>query len=413
MELRKFIAPTMAECLARVKSELGPSAVILSTRTAYEKRWLGLLRREVVEITAGRGVRTMPRRRPAMPRPPVRPTQPSRQLLDALAAASARPATASAASGPPGRDLLCTPAGVNATYLGFAQEVGDLKKVVGTLVDQFRRQQAPDIPAPFLDCFGALRRQQVSEELAREIIFESRDAATGEQLADPVQVRQLVCGVVEKRLQVSGPLTRTAKGRPHIVALIGPTGVGKTTTVAKLAANLKLRENCKIGLITIDTYRIAAIDQLKKYAEIINAPLSVVSQPAEIKDAIARMADHDFILIDTAGRSPRDAVKLKELRAFLEAAGPDEVHLVLSTVCGIDSLKLALERFSGVRADRVIFTKLDEAAEVGVVLNVVAETKLPLSYLTHGQDVPNDIDVASAGKMALMMTEPSAATTAA
>src|SRR5690606_6121989 len=210
-----------------------------------------------------------------------------------------------------------------------------------------------------------------------------------------------------------GPITRTAKGRPQIVALIGPTGVGKTTTVAKLAANLKLRENQKVGLITIDTYRIAAIDQLKKYAEIINAPLSVVSHPAEIKDAIARMADHDFILIDTAGRSPRDAVKLKELRAFLEAAAPDEVHLVLSTVCGLDSLKLALERFSGVRADRLIFTKLDEAAEVGVVLNVVAETKLPLSYLTHGQDVPNDIDVAAAGRMALMMTEPSAATTAA
>ena len=118
------------------------------------------------------------------------------------------------------------------------------------------------------------------------------------------------------------------------------------------------------------------------------------------------MADHDFILIDTAGRSPRDAVKLKELRAFLEAARPDEVHLVLSTVCGTPSLKLALERFSGVRADRLIFTKLDEAAEVGVVLNVVGQTKLPLSYLTNGQDVPNDIDVASAAKLAMMVTEP-------
>ena len=278
----------------------------------------------------------------------------------------------------------------------MTQEIGDLKKLVGDLTRHVRQSKTPDVPESAFDAYTAMRQQQVCEDVARDVCVAADKLATDEQRKDAAAMNKLVRGEIEKRLPVGGAIKRTAKGRPQIVALIGPTGVGKTTTIAKLAANLKLRENQKVGLITIDTYRIAAIDQLRKYAEIINAPLAVVSSPAEIKDAIARMGDHDYVLIDTAGRSPKDAPKLKELKAFLDAASPDEVHLVLSTTCGTQSTKLALQRFSGVRADKLIFTKLDEAAEVGLVLNVCGCTKLPLSYVTHGQDVPNDIEVASA-----------------
>ena len=122
------------------------------------------------------------------------------------------------------------------------------------------------------------------------------------------------------------------------MALIGPTGVGKTTTIAKLAATLKLRESHTVGLITIDTYRIAAVDQLKKYADILDIPLRVVGSPEELRAAIEAMSDREFILIDTAGRSPSDTLKLQELKNFLNIAGPDEVHLVLSSTATQESV---------------------------------------------------------------------------
>lgn len=391
MELKKFLAPTMAECLTQVKSQLGTQAIILSTRTIAHKRFFGLLRREHVEITAGRGIQTLARRRALA------------SSLGPDSAATSAPRNwqpESPADQMPGRGLLNTPAGASAAYLGVTQEIGDLKRMVAQLVQQFQHSQHPDVPSHLVATFRQLLAQQVTEPLAREIVFKLAERAAKEGEADKQSLQKMAVTELESRLVCGGRIRKTANGRPHIVALIGPTGVGKTTTVAKLAANLKLRENHKVGLITIDTYRIAAIDQLKKYAEIINAPLAVVASPAEIRDAVARMGDLDFVLIDTAGRSPKDAVKLAELKQFLAAASPDEVHLVLSSTCGLESTKLALRRFSGVRTDRLIFTKLDEAAELGVLPNVTSITRLPLSYVTTGQDVPNDIETASGTKLA-------------
>lgn len=388
MELKKFIAPTMAECFNQVKSQLGAQAIILSTRTVDHRRFFGLLRREHVEITAGRGIQTLSRRRSLG-------SAGQRQNNADSPSRSAPPSEAM-----PGRGLLSTPAGASAAYLGVTQEIGDLKKMVADLVQQFQHSKHPDIPEQLVGTLRHLLCQQVAEPLARDIIARVAEQAAREKVEGEDALKKLASAEIERRLATGGPIRKAAKGRPHIVALIGPTGVGKTTTVAKLAANLKLHENHKVGLITIDTYRIGAIDQLKKYAEIINAPLAVVSSPAEIKDAVARMGDLDFVLIDTAGRSPKDAVKLAELKQFLASASPDEVHLVLSSTCGLESTKLALRRFSGVRADRLIFTKLDEAAELGVLPNVTALTLLPLSYVTTGQDVPNDIETASSARLA-------------
>jgi len=179
--------------------------------------------------------------------------------------------------------------------------------------------------------------------------------------------------------------------------------VGKTTTIAKLAANLKLREKRRVGLITIDTYRIAAIDQLKKYADIIGSPLRVVNTPEDLRQAVATLQDYEYILIDTAGRSPNDTLKINELRAFLNAANPDEVHLVLSSTASQPCVELAVSRFGDVGVDKIIFTKLDEAAHVGVVLNVVRKLNKGLSYVTTGQDVPDDIEVGRGRRLAQLI----------
>jgi flagellar biosynthesis protein FlhF len=363
----------MNECLNNVKAELGPSAVILATRVVEHRRLLGLLRREQVEVTAGRNIKTMRRPRPGRsPRPSL----------------------------PPGpKTLLETPAAAAGAYLGVQREVGDLRKVVADLVTQVQNDRTPDLPDRVAPHYRTLTHAGVSDALARQVAVAAD--ATLDADVDEHAVKHAIHKEVAARLPVAKvePRRRNA-GRPHVIALVGPTGVGKTTTIAKLAANLKLREGARVALITIDTYRIAAIDQLKKYAKIIDAPLAVVSDAREMKDALARVADHDVVLVDTAGRSPRDAAKLAELKTFLKACQPDETHLVLSTCCGRDSMRLALRRFRGVDADRLTFTKLDEAEGAGAMLDLAAESKLPISYVTAGQDVPHDIAVACSRKLA-------------
>src|SRR5256885_1984087 len=195
-------------------------------------------------------------------------------------------------------------------------------------------------------------------------------------------------------IEVTAAHGPAAPGLRRVVALVGPTGVGKTTTVAKLAANFKLVHGLRPGLVTVDTYRIAAVEQLRTYAEIIDLPLAVANAPSEMKPALDELGDVDLVLIDTAGRSPRDEVKIRELADFLAEARPDEVHLVLSAVAGERSLRSAVERFSVVRADRLILTKLDEADGLGGVLAVLGHADRPVSYLTTGQAVPDDIEPA-------------------
>ncbi len=284
--------------------------------------------------------------------------------------------------------------------VGLSQEMSSLKAMVKGLVDQTRAQRCPQIPEEFAEYYTHLVDNQVSAELASEIVKQVGRQIRPDQARQKELVLSRMAEHIERLLPSAGPIVRNKAAGPHVVALIGPTGVGKTTTIAKLAANLKLRDHRRVGLITIDTYRIAAIDQLRKYADIIDSPLSVTNSPEELRKAVASMRDCDFILIDTAGRSPNDALKLSELKGFLAAARPDEVHLVLSTTASQPCVELAINRFSDVRADKIIFTKLDEAAHVGTVLNVVRKVNKSISYVTTGQDVPDDIEVGRGRKLA-------------
>ena len=178
------------------------------------------------------------------------------------------------------------------------------------------------------------------------------------------------------------------------MALVGPTGVGKTTTIAKLAGNFHLRERRRVGLITVDTYRIAAVEQLRTYADIIDLPMEVVSTPREMRQAVERLADLDLILMDTAGRSPRDDVKIQELKNMLAEAEADEVHLVLSSVNSLENLKKTAKQFADVGVTALVLTKLDEATGLGNLVPLLRSCRLPLSYVTNGQNVPDDIEAA-------------------
>jgi len=234
----------------------------------------------------------------------------------------------------------------------------------------------------------------------RELVECLREKLT--EVNDAEAAKRHLIEILAAELTVTGPIdASTQAGR--IVALVGPTGVGKTTTIAKLAANYRLRENRRVGLITVDTYRIAAVEQLRTYADIIDLPMEVVSTPREMREAIQRLRHLDLVLMDTAGRSPRDEVRIRELKALLAEAKPDEVHLVLSAVGSATSMTATAERFATVGTSALLVTKLDEAMGLGSLLSVTRNCQLPISYLTNGQNVPDDIRVAQQQELARMI----------
>ena len=275
--------------------------------------------------------------------------------------------------------------------------------MVKDLVTHTRSQKCPQVPEDLFDYYMQLIENQVADELA------TRDHPHAPEAVPPGAVQPAGGHAGEDRRAAreaaadDRPDQADQARGPHVVALIGPTGVGKTTTIAKLAANLKLREKHRVGLITLDTYRIAAVDQLKKYADIIGSPLKVVATPEDLTAACSACRTSTSSSIDTAGRSPNDTMKLNELKSLLAVAEPDEVHLVLSTTNSEECIQLAIARFADVRVDKIIFTKLDEAAHVGVVLNVVRKVNKSLSYVTTGQDVPDDIEVGRGRRLAQLI----------
>jgi flagellar biosynthesis protein FlhF len=383
--LQTFKASTMTEALGQVKQTMGHDAVILHTRTYTLRSCLGLRKREIIEVTAGRSNGQKPPAAMQMKQPVFASAQPAAPLVNPAANV---------------QSLLQSPVAGNALMVNITNEVATLKAMMKDLTHQVRREKNPDVPAELYDCYVQLTTNQVTEDVACEIVQSLARQLRPEQFTQVELVQEKLAEQIDRLISTSGPISRNGSTSPQIVALIGPTGVGKTTTIAKLAANLILREKRRVGLITLDTYRIAAIDQLRKYADIIGAPLNVVASPDELREAIRSMRELDFVLIDTAGRSPNDAMKLHELKQFMSIAEPHEVHLVLSTTASQECVELALTKFSNVRVDKLIFTKLDEAAHAGVVLNVLRKVNKPLSYVTTGQDVPDDIEVGNGRRLA-------------
>jgi flagellar biosynthesis protein FlhF len=260
-------------------------------------------------------------------------------------------------------------------------------------------RRTAEVPESLFRLFTDLIDAEMSEELARELLDRVRQESADDEFISPAAAKARLLSLLEADIEVAGSI-RPIAGRRHLVALVGPTGVGKTTTIAKLAAHYRLRERLRVGLITVDTYRIAAVEQLRTYADIIDLPMEVVSTPREMRQAVARLADLDLVLMDTAGRCPRDEVRIQELKSMLAEARPDEVHLVLSCVAGAAGLAKNAEHFASVGTTALILTKLDEATGLGNLLPLLRTSRLPVSYLTNGQNVPDDIEAAVAARLA-------------
>lgn len=298
------------------------------------------------------------------------------------------------------------------------RELADIKLLVNQVLHAAPASSAGlaagHMPEALFQNYLRLLESAVSRDIADQIIGAVRDELTPAELHDVAVVRTTILRHIAGLIPVADALTTPATSAgnsgesrrgPLVIALVGPTGVGKTTTIAKLAATYKLRRGHSVALITSDTYRIAAVDQLRTYAGIIGLPMKVVLTPTEMTAAVNALSGHDVILIDTAGRSPFNTDRIHELSEFLDAAHPSEVHLVLSTTASEDVLLKTAESFATVRPNRVILTKLDEAVNFGVVVNVARRLDTQLSFITTGQEVPDHLEQGHPDRLARMVLD--------
>jgi flagellar biosynthesis protein FlhF len=247
------------------------------------------------------------------------------------------------------------------------------------------------------ELYHDLVAHDINEQLAYQLVEMARKKIAPQGKESKALMTGAVKCLLSEMISVSHPDQETASndrpGARTIAAFIGPTGVGKTTTVAKLAARHALDKKRKVLLVTLDTYRIAAVEQLKVYAGIIGVPIEIATTIGELDRILRENFKKDLILIDTIGCSQKDIARMSELAEYLHTATEIEKHLVLSATTKSIDLQEIIDRFSLFGLTNLVFTKLDETATFGPILNELVRTRKPLSYFTNGQRVPEDLRV--------------------
>jgi len=353
----------MQEAMAQVKNELGRDAVILHTRRFRKGGFVGFFGQEMVEVMA------------ALETPKPAPVQ-KKDVLPSSA--------------------LLRSNDEDAKLTSLQMEVAGMRKMVEQLMTKIPRQEKKIAPL-----YDLLIKNDIDATIAENLVqgLPDEQSLIG---SNPDIAKKLLLDRINNHLQRVEGITLSPSGC-KTVAFIGPTGVGKTTTIAKLAANFALNQGHKVALVTTDTYRISAVEQLKTYADIIDIPIEVVYTPDELKAAIFRHRDKQLILLDTAGRSPHNQYQLAELQSLLAVDPYIETHLVLSTSTKYADALEIVNRFSVCSPQKFLFTKLDEAANLGTVLNLLYQFPATLSYITTGQNVPDDIELANPVKLANLL----------
>ena len=224
-----------------------------------------------------------------------------------------------------------------------------------------------------------------------------------EELLNPTVLQRNLILRFQQDLRFGGPL-RLIDGQRRVVALVGPTGVGKTTTVVKLAAHYKLKELKRVALLSIDVFRIGVTEQLRQYATALGMPMEAASDPEQLKVAAQRLDPYDLLLIDTPGTSPRNTAKLALIGASLDATEVDETHLLLSATSSTATLTEAARAFHPLGVNGLTLTKFDEAVGLGDLYRFLKENVFPLRFLATGQNVADDLEVAAPPRIASLAT---------
>jgi flagellar biosynthesis protein FlhF len=395
----EYEARSDAEAIQMARARLGREAVILSSRPVKLGGVLGLFKRDALWVTAGllvpdqEDIRKESRERMVAfqhllevrkavsgavpPEPAVRAREPG--MSSAFAPSSPTPASTVT------RAYESNKTAPQAEP-PIAREVDEIKEILGKVLarlDGGPQTSAEDVQIDEDENVKMLTQFDVDRDIAKDIAVEY--AKTKNQTPFQEWLTSLVNTMGSDPAKAIG-------GRKILFA--GPTGVGKTTTIAKIAASQSLWGDRKVVLMTADTYRIAAVEQLRTYAKILGIPIEITADPRDIQGALRKHKNADLILMDTAGRSHYDDGRLDELKALYEAFSPDTVHLVMAANIKYRDMLNVIDRMGVVPLSALIFTKLDETASYGTILNVMRDFGLPVSFFTVGQNVPNDIEVA-------------------
>ena len=391
MIIKKFQGNTEKEAILLAKDELGKEAIVTNVKVIKPKGLARLFKKPTYEITAA--LDETPPKTELSRRESIKAMfkdNPDILLDDKNDGAKASGGSISESSTETAKQLEQRISNI-ATLL--EQQIGAAKKE--EKVEEAKKTETEEKKDDRNNaCLNLIREQllanEVDEKYISQLITEIEPT-----LNKDASVENILSGIYQKIVLKLGKteVMGVTSGKARFVFFIGPTGVGKTTTIAKLASKLKLDKKLNVALLTADTYRIAAVDQLKTYAEILDVPLKVVYSDTELKDAYEDMKKYDIVMIDTAGRSHRDKQQREDIEKLINSIPEEQrdIFLVLSITTKYKDLIRITEAYSEITKYRLIFTKLDETETLGNVFNVKLLTGAPLSYATFGQKVPNDI----------------------
>ena len=385
MQIKRFEAVDMQEALRLVKGELGPDAVILSTKQIKKDNGVfGMFSRQVVEVVAARDYTDKQQEKE-----PIAGRHAGYFETDDFLKEEFRKIR---------DDIRVAPGELK----DMKAELGLLKGYIQELLREGEQEQLKSLHDNIAMFFRRLVSEGMDRHIAYRLVQILNNKLTEEQKNDMDEINRYGMELIQKQVRTTGPLCNQQKGR-KIAVFIGPTGVGKTTTIAKIAAKYTLIDKKKAALITFDTYRVGAVEQLKIYAKIIGIPVDIVLSPSELIGAIERKKNAELILIDTAGRSHKDRAYINELMELMSQKAEIDCHLVLSATSSNTVLNDIIGKFKDVKINSLLFTKLDEADNFGAVFSSMINAQRPLSYFTTGQRVPEDIELASAGRLSRLI----------
>ncbi|MGN7939864.1 flagellar biosynthesis protein FlhF [Virgibacillus sp. 6R] len=365
MKVKKYIAPSMQEAMKKIRSEMGNDAVILNSKEVNTGGFFGLFTKKKIEVIAAMDPDVPSQQKPKKKPAPFINEQPKMMVENPQVIKQ------------PNDDLV--------------MEIKELKNMLQSIPTT---EQSNMYPEPLKEILEQMKNQEVHSRLRNEMMakllefwYEQNGAATFQQLKEKqyeffeAQLSDLSFGGISYQKKY--------------INVIGPTGVGKTTTLAKLAAECVIEKRKKVAFITTDTFRIAAIDQLKTYAKILNVPIEVCYNLDDFKNAKEKLANYDYILIDTAGRNFLESQYVDDLQKIIDFNDEMETFLVLAATAKPSDMLAVYEQFSVIPINKLIFTKLDETSTRGPLLDVMIRTKKGIAYTTHGQNVPDDIEMAT------------------
>lgn len=385
MIIKKFQGKTENEAVESAKKELGNGVVIMNVRNVKRKGALGFLKKQLVEVTVAleeESERYIPVKR-----------ENDKKETEAEQRAEAQPLVAAIAKERPKQDNTAIEEKLDSLHSLLEQQLQKPEENKEKEEEISQEEKKPDELEKFMKLlYNTMLDNEVNETYANQIIDEM------EKMNKPgLPFDYALANVYQKMILKFGKpseITMSDKG-PKVVFFIGPTGVGKTTTIAKIASKFSVEGGKRVALLTADTYRIAAAEQLRTYANILEVPFRIIYSAEEVNQALRDFADYDLILVDTAGHSHHNEAQKETMKDFVHSVDEQvekEVYLVLSATTKYRDLLSIVDAYKAMTEYKLIFTKLDETTTLGNLLNLKLYTGADLSYVTCGQNVPDDIE---------------------